>query len=652
MASLHVLLCIAFIVVICHPAVASNETESGECKLNTKCEKGIVLPTWGNPDIQTSTGIRIARAFVYFVVLMYFFLGVSIIADRFMAAIEIITSREKDITLTDKKTGKLRVVTVKIWNETVSNLTLMALGSSAPEILLTVIEVCGKNFEAGELGPSTIVGSAAFNLFVIIAICVYAIPCSDHRQIKHIQVFAVTATCSLFAYVWLYIIVAVSSPDVVSVWEGLLTFAFFPLLVIIAWGADRKFNFYRYLRKRVRRQKRQGVVVVQTGDYDVVAVKTKDGYSRNTELDGKHYDMENGDVNNDLDEELELLSHDLTEERRLKAVQVVRDIRQKNPNADKETIDRILEQENLKVQPKSRAFYRIEATRKMVGSGSVLKAKHEKLEQAAHSVADVDVEMDELEDLEKHNIAHVYFEPPHYTCMESCGSLLLTVIRAGDLENTVYVDFRTEDGTAKSGEDYERTEGTLCFKPNERVKTVSVTIIDDDIFEEDEHFTVRLSNIRVAGSDGKPENYTGPAGVLGRNSAAEIVILDDDYPGVFTFEEGSKTVPEADRVVVLNVARQQGARGIVRVPYHTIEGSAKGGGEAFEDAVGELEFDNEEYRYYLRYFLLKFTWSYDMCYHINVVKLLVSLGCDASFPTVLPMCKNVACYLGQYIGIA
>lgn len=590
---------ITLILVFSRPIVATNKSESsGGCRLNTKCYEGIVLPTWGDPDADVSTGIRVARAFVYCVVLMYFFLGVSIIADRFMAAIEIITSKEKDITLTDKKTGKLRVVTVKIWNETVSNLTLMALGSSAPEILLTVIEVCGKNFQAGELGPSTIVGSAAFNLFVIIAICVYSIPCDDHRTIKHIQVFAVTATCSLFAYVWLYIIVAVSSPDIVTVWEGLLTFAFFPLLVIIAWGADRRFNFYRYLRKRVRRQKRQGVVVVQTGDYDVVAVKTKDGYSRNTELDGKPYDLENGDVNADLDEDTELLSHDLTEERRLKAIQVVREIRQKNPNADKETIDRILEQENLKAQPKSRAFYRIEATRKMVGSGSVLKAKHDKLEQAAaHSIADVDVEVNELEELERQHVTHVFFDPPHFTCIESCGSLLVTVIRAGgDVNNTVYVDFKTEDGTAKSGEDYERTEGTLCFKPGETVKTISVTIIDDDIFEEDEHFTVRLSNIRLAGSDGKAESYEGPAGVLGHNSLAEIVILDDDYPGVFTFEEESKTIPEADRIVVLNVARQQGARGIVRVPYHTMEGTAKGGGEAFEDAVGELEFSNEEYR--------------------------------------------------------
>lgn len=37
--------------------------------------------------------------------------------------------------------GEKTVMTVRIWNETVSNLTLMALGSSAPEILLSVIEV-------------------------------------------------------------------------------------------------------------------------------------------------------------------------------------------------------------------------------------------------------------------------------------------------------------------------------------------------------------------------------------------------------------------------------------------------------------------------------------------------------------------------------
>jgi solute carrier family 8 (sodium/calcium exchanger) len=60
--------------------------------------------------------------------------------------------------------NRRQVIIVKVWNETVANLTLMALGSSAPEILLSVVEIFAKNFHAGDLGPGTIVGSAAFNL--------------------------------------------------------------------------------------------------------------------------------------------------------------------------------------------------------------------------------------------------------------------------------------------------------------------------------------------------------------------------------------------------------------------------------------------------------------------------------------------------------
>lgn len=58
----------------------------------------------------------------------------------------------------------------EVWNPTVANLTLMALGSSAPEILLSTIETIQLlESTPGELGPSTIVGSAAFNMLVITA---------------------------------------------------------------------------------------------------------------------------------------------------------------------------------------------------------------------------------------------------------------------------------------------------------------------------------------------------------------------------------------------------------------------------------------------------------------------------------------------------
>ena len=56
----------------------------------------------------------------------------------------------------------------------------MAMGSSAPEILLAVIETLNNLGDCpGELGASTIVGSAAFNLLCISGLCVYAVNATD-----------------------------------------------------------------------------------------------------------------------------------------------------------------------------------------------------------------------------------------------------------------------------------------------------------------------------------------------------------------------------------------------------------------------------------------------------------------------------------------
>lgn len=59
--------------------------------METVCKEGILLPIW-KPD-KPGLGYQVARAVIYFVSLMYMFLGVSIIADRFMASIEVITSQ-------------------------------------------------------------------------------------------------------------------------------------------------------------------------------------------------------------------------------------------------------------------------------------------------------------------------------------------------------------------------------------------------------------------------------------------------------------------------------------------------------------------------------------------------------------------------------
>ncbi|NXJ65936.1 NAC3 protein, partial [Rostratula benghalensis] len=550
---------------------STSSVQNSSCSGSFDCKEGVILPIWypENPSL----GDKIARVIVYFVALIYMFLGVSIIADRFMASIEVITSQEKEITI-KKPNGETTTTTIRIWNETVSNLTLMALGSSAPEILLSLIEVCGHGFIAGDLGPSTIVGSAAFNMFIIIAICVYVIPDGETRKIKHLRVFFVTAAWSIFAYIWLYMILAVFSPGVVQVWEGLLTLFFFPLCVLLAWIADRRLLFYKYMHKKYRTDKHRGIIIESEGDHP-----------KGIEMDGK---MMNSHF---LDGNLVTLEGKEVDESRKEMIRILKDLKQKHPEKD---LDQLVEMANyyaLSHQQKSRAFYRIQATRMMTGAGNILK-KHA-AEQAKKSTSLHEVQPDEPEEF----ISKIYFDPCSYQCLENCGAVLLTVVRkGGDVSKTIYVDYKTEDGSANAGADYEFTEGTVVLKSGETQKEFSVGIIDDDIFEEDEHFFVRLSNLRVVESEEPPEltNSPYPKAILASPCVATVTILDDDHAGIFTFECDVIHVSESIGVMEVKVLRTSGARGTVIVPFRTVEGTAKGGGEDFEDTYGELEFKNDE----------------------------------------------------------
>jgi solute carrier family 8 (sodium/calcium exchanger) len=96
------------------------------------------------------------RAVLYFIFLLYLFLGIAIITDKLMSSIETITSKKQKIRYPDPgEKDKYLIIEVRTWNDTIANLTLMALGSSSLEIFLPIIEIVCNRFEAGELGPGT-----------------------------------------------------------------------------------------------------------------------------------------------------------------------------------------------------------------------------------------------------------------------------------------------------------------------------------------------------------------------------------------------------------------------------------------------------------------------------------------------------------------
>merc|ERR1711913_69492 len=125
---------------------------------------------------------------------------------------------------------------------------------------------------------------------------------------------------------------------------------------------------------------------------------------------------------------------------------------------------------------------------------------------------------------------------------------------------------------------------------------------DDDVFEEDEHFYIRISNLRrkdgkafkeieVEGEDGKRSMQ--PCTQMGTPHMATIMILDDDHSGIFGFEDSEAEIVESVGTYELEVKRISGARGKVAIPYNTEDGTAKDG-EHYEAQEGELIFCNEE----------------------------------------------------------
>lgn len=145
-------------------------------------------------------------------------------------------------------------------------------------------------------------------------------------------------------------------------------------------------------------------------------------------------------------------------------ISILKDLRQKHPDKD---LDQLIDMANysaLVLQKKSRAFYRIQVTRMMTGSGNILrKYVVEHSHRTSHE--------EELK-----SCSHVCFERAQYQCTENCGALCLGVIlKGGTGRETFFVDYCTENGSAKAGANYGFKTGTLVFGPGETRQEISVS---------------------------------------------------------------------------------------------------------------------------------------------------------------------------------
>jgi solute carrier family 8 (sodium/calcium exchanger) len=548
------------------------------------CGGGMLLPfipgemIWG----------RVGHTCIYLVMLIFSFLGVAIIADVFMAAIEVITSKERTVSyqVTDEETGAVvtRTKTFLVWNATVANLSLMALGSSAPEILLSVIETLGtleQPVNPGGLGPGTIVGSAAFNLLVIIAICVMAIGTpgnEDTRRIDDIGVFSTTAFYSVFAYVWLFICV---QDNCIQLWEGVATFLLFPLLVAQCYATDR-------CHKRKTEQHPTGMQQMMRGMQHGMGDHTLKKIIVGTEA------VKVARCLNKADDETikEQYSHKAEERRMSLGMQEVPG--DEKAAAEMEIVD-LAYQELMKGQKVSPMKAKINARRQLAGRQRVVQHKMEKSSHLAAIERRGSI-VEEAEMEEKMVMAQgpqttdavVSFSTSEYAAEENKGRIELQVVRSNKLDSRVVVSYSTSDGSALSGEDYIHAFGEMTFEPGEATKAVSIVLIDDSKYEPDENFFVTLRKPKPGRKDNETDPYE-----FGAHEIACVTILNDDEPGHFGFAHTVCSCQESDGLVEVQVVRSHGCDGDVTIRYETRDGSARAGSE-YEARAGELAFVSGE----------------------------------------------------------
>jgi len=87
----------------------------------------------------------------------------------------------------------------------------------------------------------------------------------------------------------------------------------------------------------------------------------------------------------------------------------------------------------------------------------------------------------------------VHFSENLYAVREDVRTATITVTRNDDLRRTVTVNFATSDGTAKAGQDYGTTTGTLTFNPGEATRSFTIPIINDRRPERDQFLLVTLT---------------------------------------------------------------------------------------------------------------------------------------------------------------
>uniref|UniRef100_A0A096MK89 Adhesion G-protein coupled receptor V1 n=1 Tax=Rattus norvegicus TaxID=10116 RepID=A0A096MK89_RAT len=169
---------------------------------------------------------------------------------------------------------------------------------------------------------------------------------------------------------------------------------------------------------------------------------------------------------------------------------------------------------------------------------------------------------------------------------EAAQKVNVTVARSGGSFGRVRVWYETGSRTAEAGWDFVPTSGELIFEAREKMKSLHIEILDDNLPEGPEEFVLAITRVDLQGRgydftiqenglqiDQPPE--------IGSISVVQIIIMENDnVEGIIEFDPKFTdiSVEEGAGVIPLPVMRLRGTYGRVSADFSSRDSSAVPGG--------------------------------------------------------------------------
>jgi hypothetical protein len=166
------------------------------------------------------------------------------------------------------------------------------------------------------------------------------------------------------------------------------------------------------------------------------------------------------------------------------------------------------------------------------------------------------------------------FSTESYSISEGSSFIAVSVNKVGETNFFTSVAVQSLDDTAIAGVDYLQQAVVLTFEPNINSLDIVIPLVNDDVMEATEEFSLSLELV----GGGQSSNLVSP-------SITNVVILDDDEVSV-SLSASSSVVFEGQGSVEVQVALSGETHLPVTVLLSTRDGSATGGSD-FSDKTDE-----------------------------------------------------------------